>query len=53
MTFIPPGGVIEARGQTQLVYGAAINRYKPIGDNKAEEGRERNRRTDFQIIPNN
>ena len=26
---------------------------KPIGDNKTDEGRERNRRTDFQIIPNN
>jgi len=33
VTFIPPGGVIEARGQTQLIYGAAINRYRPIGDN--------------------
>ena len=26
---------------------------KPVGDNKTEEGREQNRRTDFQIIPNN
>jgi outer membrane protein OmpA-like peptidoglycan-associated protein len=26
---------------------------KPIGDNKTEAGRELNRRTDFQIIPNN
>jgi len=25
---------------------------KPIGDNRTEEGREMNRRTDFQIIPN-
>jgi NitT/TauT family transport system substrate-binding protein len=26
---------------------------KPVGDNATEEGREQNRRTDFQIIPNN
>lgn len=26
---------------------------KPVGDNNTEEGRELNRRTDFQIIPNN
>lgn len=26
---------------------------KPTGDNKTVEGREQNRRTDFQIIPNN
>lgn len=26
---------------------------KPVGDNKTIEGREQNRRTDFQIIPNN
>ena len=26
---------------------------KPVGDNKTADGREQNRRTDFQIIPNN
>lgn len=26
---------------------------KPVGDNATEDGREQNRRTDFQIIPNN
>jgi len=26
---------------------------KPVGDNKTEEGRDMNRRTDFAIIPNN
>ncbi len=26
---------------------------KPVGDNKTPAGREQNRRTDFQIIPNN
>ncbi len=26
---------------------------KPVGDNQTEEGRDMNRRTDFQIIPNN
>ena len=26
---------------------------KPIGDNTSNDGREKNRRTDFQIIPNN
>jgi hypothetical protein len=33
VTFTPSGGVVEARGQTHLVYGAVINHYKPIGDN--------------------
>jgi beta-barrel assembly-enhancing protease len=33
VTFIPPGGAVEARGPSRLVYGAVINRYRPIGDN--------------------
>jgi len=47
VTFIPPGGVIEARGQTQLIYGAAINRYRPIGDNSLWTGL---RRRSFRYI---
>ena len=38
VTFTPPGGVVETRGQTHLVYGAAINRYRPIGDNSQWTG---------------
>ena len=41
VTFVPNGGVIEARGQTQLIYGAAINRYRPIGDNSVWTGLKR------------
>ncbi|MGH9755153.1 MAG: M48 family metallopeptidase [Blastocatellia bacterium] len=37
-TFIPPGGVVETRGQKRLVYGAVINRYRPIGDNSLWTG---------------
>ncbi|HKQ78621.1 MAG TPA: M48 family metalloprotease [Blastocatellia bacterium] len=47
VTFIPPGGVIEARGQTQLIYGAVINRYRPIGDNSLWTGL---RRRSFRYI---
>ena len=35
---MPPGGVVETRGQRRLVYGAAINRYRPIGDNSLWTG---------------
>lgn len=38
VTFIPPGGVVETRGQKRLVYGAVINRYRPIGDNSLWTG---------------
>jgi len=38
VTFAPPGGIVEAHGQTRLVYGAVINRYKPIGDNSLWTG---------------
>jgi hypothetical protein len=41
VTFIPPGGVVETRGQRRLVYGAAINRYRPIGDNSLWTGLQR------------
>ena len=47
VTFAPPGGVIETRGQTQLVYGAVINRYRPIGDNSEWTGL---RRRSFRYI---
>ncbi|HEV2667987.1 MAG TPA: M48 family metalloprotease [Blastocatellia bacterium] len=37
-TFTPPGGVVQARGPSRLVYGALINRYRPIGDNSLWTG---------------
>ena len=37
VTFVPPGGVVEAR-TPRLVYGAVINRYRPIGDNSLWTG---------------
>ena len=37
VTFIPPGGVVEAR-TPRLIYGAVINRYRPIGDNSLWTG---------------
>ena len=38
VTFTPPGGVVQARGPSRLVYGALINRYRPIGDNSLWTG---------------
>jgi beta-barrel assembly-enhancing protease len=38
VTFIPPGGAVEARGPSRLVYGAVINRYRQIGDNSLWTG---------------
>ncbi|HEY7179763.1 MAG TPA: M48 family metallopeptidase [Blastocatellia bacterium] len=38
VTFIPPGGVVETRGPSRLVYGAIISRYRPIGDNNLWTG---------------
>ena len=37
VTFVPPGGVVEARAP-RMVYGAVINRYRPIGDNSLWTG---------------
>ncbi len=47
VTLIPPGGVVEARGQTHLLYGAVVNRYRPIGDNNLWTGL---RRRSFRLI---
>jgi hypothetical protein len=33
VTFTPRGGAPQINGQGQIVYGAIINHYKPIGDN--------------------
>lgn len=33
VTFAPRGGVAQINGQSQIVYGAVVNHYKPIGDN--------------------
>jgi beta-barrel assembly-enhancing protease len=38
ITFIPPGGAVETRGPSRLVYGAVISRYRPIGDNRLWTG---------------
>src|SRR6266508_4158110 len=38
VTFVPPGGFVEARGPSRLVYGAVVNRYRPIGDNSLWTG---------------
>lgn len=38
VTFIPLGGAVETRIQKRLVYGAVINRYRPIGDNSLWTG---------------
>jgi Zn-dependent protease with chaperone function len=37
VTFVPPGGFVEAR-TPRLVYGAVVNRYRPIGDNSLWTG---------------
>jgi len=38
VTFVPPGGFVEARRPSCLVYGAVVNRYRPIGDNSLWTG---------------
>jgi hypothetical protein len=38
VTFIPPGGLVETRGFSRLVYGAVFRRYRPIGDNSLWTG---------------
>ena len=38
VTLIPPGGAVETRGPSRLVYGAVVSRYRPIGDNSLWTG---------------
>jgi hypothetical protein len=38
VTLIPPGGLIKTREASQLVYGAILRRYRPIGDNSLWTG---------------
>jgi peptidase M48-like protein len=38
VTLIPPGGLIETREASRLVYGAVLRRYRPIGDNSLWTG---------------
>jgi beta-barrel assembly-enhancing protease len=38
VTFIPPGGLVETRGFSRLVYGAVFRRYRPVGDNSLWTG---------------
>jgi hypothetical protein len=39
VTFVPDGGAVDAGGQPQIIYGAVVNYYRPIGDNSAWSGR--------------
>ena len=36
----------------EMITAEGKGKTDPVGDNKTEEGREQNRRTDFAIIPN-
>jgi beta-barrel assembly-enhancing protease len=38
VTLIPPGGLVETRDASRLVYGAVLRRYRPIGDNSLWTG---------------
>jgi beta-barrel assembly-enhancing protease len=38
VTIIPPGGLVETREFSSLVYGAVFGRYRPIGDNSLWTG---------------
>jgi hypothetical protein len=39
VTFIPEGGAVEVNGQPQIIYGAIINHYRPIGEERNQSGR--------------
>jgi hypothetical protein len=38
ITLIPPGGLVETRGFSRLIYGAVFRRYSPVGDNSLWTG---------------
>jgi Zn-dependent protease with chaperone function len=39
VTFVPEGGAVEANGQTQIIYGAMVNHYRPLGNQSAKRPR--------------
>ena len=39
MTFVPEGGAVDAQGQTQIIYGAMVNHYRPLGNQSATRPR--------------
>jgi hypothetical protein len=39
VTFTPEGGAVEANGQPQIIYGALVNHYRPIGAQGRGSGR--------------
>ncbi|HWQ36699.1 MAG TPA: M48 family metalloprotease [Blastocatellia bacterium] len=43
VTFVPAGGAVQRNGIEQLVYGAMINHYRPLGDNSRFSGRPQRR----------
>src|SRR5262249_48398977 len=39
VTFVPEGGAVDANGQTQIIYGAMVNHYRPLGNQSAPRPR--------------
>jgi hypothetical protein len=39
VTFVPEGGAIDFEGQPQILHGAIINHYRPIGESRSAAGR--------------
>lgn len=39
VTFVPEGGALEAEGQAQIIYGAMVNHYRPLGNQGATRPR--------------
>lgn len=39
VTFVPEGGAVDANGQAQIIYGAMVNHYRPLGNQSATRPR--------------